>query len=342
MKIALISAFLGLLLSACSPKPVYPLHVEGTALLNPQGDTVVLRGISYGWHNLWPRFYNSSSVKSLVRHTGCNLLRFSMGVDDLRGADGQPAEGYLSDPSSGWKCITECVDAAIEQGVYVIIDWHSHKIHKSEAVAFFDAVSKLYSGVPNVIYEIYNEPVNDTWHEVKLYSEAVIDAIRENDPDALVLVGSPHWDQDIDLPAADPIKNRGNIMYTLHFYAGTHGEELRAKADNALGKNLPLFISECGAMNADGQGALAWESWGEWLDWSDRKSVSMVLWSISDKAETCSMLLPSAKSGGRWDDGDFSEWGIYSRSFVEDYAKKSPLARPERGEKPVAEPDQES
>ena len=99
-------------------------------------------------------------------------------------------------------------------------------------------------------------------------------------------------------------------------------------------KNLPVFISECGAMDADGQGDLSWESWEEWLSWSDKNSISLVLWSISDKDETCSMLLPSAKSHGGWDDKDLSEWGIYSRSFVQDYAKKHPLQRPEKQSAP--------
>ena len=329
----LMIAFLAFLVG-CEPKPVYPLHVEGTALLDSQGDTVVLRGISYGWHNLWPRFYNSSSVKYLIRSSECNVVRFSMGVDDLTSENGEIAKGYLSDPALGWGCVTESVDVAIKEGVYAIIDWHSHKIHKDEAVTFFDAVSKLYAGVPNVIYEIFNEPVDDSWHDVKRYSEAVIDAIRENDPDALILVGSPHWDQDIDLPAADPIKNKGNIMYTVHFYAGTHGDELRTKAQKAMEKNIPIFISECGAMDADGQGELSWESWEKWLDWSDKNSISLVLWSISDKDETCSMLLPSARSHGGWDDKDLSEWGLYSRSFAQDYAKKHPLQRPEKNSSP--------
>ena len=327
-----MSAVMLSVLSGCDSRPVYPLHVEGSALLSSKGDTVVLRGISYGWHNLGPHLYNSSSVKNILKTSGSNLLRFSMGVDDLTGPDGNVAEGYLSNPSLGWKCITECTDAAIREGAYVIIDWHSHEIHRKEAIAFFDAVSRLYSGVPNVIYEIFNEPVNDSWHDVKAYSEAVIDAIRANAPEAVILVGTPHWDQDIDLAVADPIKNRTNIMYTVHFYAGTHGQELIAKADKALEKKVPVFISECGAMESTGRGDFAWESWEQWLSWADKHSISMALWSFSDMEETCSMLLPSAKERGGWGDGEFSEWGIYSRSFVGDYAKKMPIARPTKEE----------
>ena len=73
---------------------------------------------------------------------------------------------------------------------------------------------------PNVIYEIFNEPDYETWPEVKAYSEEVIKTIRAIDPDNIILVGSPRWDQDIHLPAADPIKGYANLMYTVHFYAG--------------------------------------------------------------------------------------------------------------------------
>ena len=39
------------------------LIVKDTHLYNGDGDLVVLRGVSYGWHNWWPRFYNASTVK---------------------------------------------------------------------------------------------------------------------------------------------------------------------------------------------------------------------------------------------------------------------------------------
>ena len=171
-----------------------------------------------------------------------------------------------------------------------------------------------YKGVPNVIYEIFNEPVEDSWEAVKAYSEEVIKAIRAVEPDAVILVGCPHWDQDIHLAADDPIMGQKNLMYTLHFYAATHGQWLRDRADYALDKGLPLFVSECAGMEASGDGPINPEEWGRWVDWMDQRAISWAAWSISDKDETCSMLLPKASSEGHWQEDDVKEWGHIVRA----------------------------
>lgn len=174
---------------------------------------------------------------------------------------------------------------------------------------FFTQMATRYKGVPNVIYEVFNEPVEDSWEQVKAYSVEVIKTIRAIEPDAVILVGCPHWDQDIHLAADDPITGYSNIMYTLHFYANTHGQWLRDRADYALGKGLPIFVSECAGMEASGDGPINKEEWGNWLEWMQRHSISWVAWSLSDKDETCSMFYPSASSEGNWKDADMKEWG---------------------------------
>ncbi|MDP4276052.1 MAG: glycoside hydrolase family 5 protein, partial [Bacteroidota bacterium] len=196
------------------------LKVVGTQLMNEHGDTMVLRGVSFGWHCLHPRFYNDSCVGFLANDWKCNVVRAAMGVDlDL---------GYRTDPKGSVNCITTVVDAAIKHGIYVLIDFHSHKIHTREAKAFFTLMANKYKDSPNVIYEIFNEPDDScTWKAVKRYSEEVISTIRAIDPDNIILVGCPRWDQEIQLVAADPLRNQTNIMYTMHFYAGTHKQWLR-------------------------------------------------------------------------------------------------------------------
>ena len=62
-----IAAIVVLLAGGCSRVcTVERLHVEGTALMNESGDTVELKGMSFGWNVLWPRFYNRDAVRHVV------------------------------------------------------------------------------------------------------------------------------------------------------------------------------------------------------------------------------------------------------------------------------------
>ncbi|KGO94283.1 glycoside hydrolase family 5 protein [Flavobacterium subsaxonicum] len=308
-------AIAAVLLSAtCFAQPVKEhgqLSVKGTQLTDSNGKHVMLRGMSFGWSSFWPRFYNAGAVKWLKEDWNANVVRAAMGVEV--GDDGKT---YKDNPEFAKKCVTNVVDAAIKEGIYVIIDWHSHNINLKQSKAFFDEMSKKYGNSPNVIYEIFNEPDEETWPKVKAYSEEIIKVIRKNDPDNIILVGCPHWDQDINLPANDPIKEYNNLMYTVHFYAATHKQELRDRTDEALKKGLPVFVSECAGMEATGDGPLDYKEWQLWIDWMEERGLSWITWSVSDKDETCSVLKKSAASDGNWKESDLKESGIKTRSYL--------------------------
>lgn len=283
------------------------LHVEGTQLVNSRGEDVVLHGISFGWHCIWPQFWNRDCTRYLIRDWHAQVLRASMGVAKV--AEGEMLRNYRAEPKLGLKCVKAVVDEAIRQGAYVIIDWHSHDIFEQEAIDFFRMMAKRYKGVPNVLYEIYNEPDYETWPEVKAYSQKVIRAIREIEPDAVILVGCPHWDQDINLVADDPIVGEKNLMYTVHFYAATHKQWLRDRTDAAMAKGIPVFISECAATEASGDGKLDEAEWKAYVDWMAARKLSWCTWSVSDKVETCSMFVPGANPKGNWREDEIKPWG---------------------------------
>jgi endoglucanase len=287
------------------------LHVKGTQLSNEKGEPVVLRGMSFGWHNFWPRFYNADAVAWLYTDWNCSVVRAAMGVE--------PRRGYIQDSAASVQKVKAVVDGAIKAGIYVIIDWHSHNINLQEAKAFFTQMAKEYGGYPNVIYELFNEPDKESWNEVKAYASEVIKEIRKFDPDNVILVGSPHWDQDIHLAADAPLYGFTNLMYTFHFYAATHKKELRDRGDYALKKGLPIFISESAGMEATGNGALNDEEWTKWIEWAERNKISWVTWSVSDKNETCSVLQRTANSNGGWSDEDLKESGIKTRALLRKY-----------------------
>ncbi len=304
----LILIFASAFLIAQPVKQHGALAVSGTQLVGSDGKPVMLRGMSFGWHNYWPRFYNKQAVKWLAEDWKSNVVRAAMGVE--------PARGYIREKKKSTKLVKEVVDAAIVNDIYVIIDWHSHNINLKEAKKFFRQMAKTYGHHPHVIYEIFNEPDYESWDEVKKYSEEIIRVIRSVDPDNIILVGSPHWDQDVHIVADSPMLNQSNIMYTLHYYAATHKEGLRKRADYALSKGIPLFISESAGMEATGNGPLNVEEWERWINWAEKNLISWVTWSVSDKDETCSVLEKSASSNGGWKESDLKESGILIRNYL--------------------------
>jgi endoglucanase len=234
----------------------------------------------------------------------------------VRAAIGIEYGGYLQHPDKEKEKIDSVVEAAIDLGIYVIIDWHSHNAQKEAgaAVQFFSAMAKTYGNHPNVIYEIFNEPMIISWDTViKPYSENLIHAIRRYDPDNIIIVGTPSWSQDVDIAARNPI-NDTNIAYALHFYAGTHRQWLRDKADTALKKGLALWVTEFGTCKADGKGDIYPDELNEWFDYMDRHKISWCNWSVADKKETASILKPRADKNGNWPESKLTKSGILIRN----------------------------
>lgn len=287
------------------------LQVRGAQLCDEGGRPVVLRGVSLGWHNLWPRFYNKKVVQTLKQDWHCSVVRAAMGL--------MIEDNYLENPEFAMQCMTPVIEAAIKQNIYVIIDWHTHEMKTREAKEFFGRMAQRYGKFPHVIYEIYNEPVEDTWVSLKNYAQEVISEIRKWDADNIILVGCSHWDQDIHLVANSPLEGVENVMYTVHFYAATHGNTLRERTEDAVRQGVPVFISESGATEASGDGRIDTESEGEWIAMCERLGISWVCWSISDKNESCSMLLPRATATGPWRDDVVKEYGRLVKQLLTKY-----------------------
>ncbi|MGD9200763.1 MAG: cellulase family glycosylhydrolase, partial [Chitinispirillia bacterium] len=156
--------------------------------------------------------------------------------------------------------------------------------------------------------------------QVKTYSKAVINAIRQHDPDNIIIVGCPFWDQDIHKVADSPLTGFTNIMYSVHFYAATHGKWLRDRCDYALGKNIPIIVSECNGAEASGSGRIAFDEWKAWIDYMDKKKISWLNWSVSDKpGEACSILKPGTSANGGWKESDLTQTGVYIRKTLRGY-----------------------
>lgn len=294
------------------------LSVKGTDIVDMNGDKYQLKGVSTHGITWFPDYVNKEAFETLRDDWGANLIRLAMYTDT------GDSYGYCSggDKDEILALVDKGVSAATGLGMYVIVDWHilsdsDPNNHIDDAKEFFDKVSKKYAAQENVIYEICNEPNGGTqWSSVKSYAETIIPVIRANDKDALIIVGTPNWSQDVDIASQDPITGYDNIMYAVHFYAATHKDDLRNKVKTALDNELPVFVSEFSLCDASGNGGIDYDSSDEWFELINENNLSYSSWSLCNKNETSALIKSDSTATGSFSDGDLSDTGKYVRDRI--------------------------
>ena len=267
------------------------LKVVGKQLTDGKGNKIILKGVSTHGLSWFPQYVDKKLFKEFKENWSINTIRLAMYTDDYNGycVGGEDNKKTLK------KVVKEGVKYATDLDMYVIIDWHvlndqNPNKYKEQAIDFFREMSKEYANYDNVIYEICNEPNSGTtWNDIKAYANEIIKVIRKNNPDAIVIVGTPTWSQDVDIVADSPL-DYDNVLYALHFYANTHGQFLRDKLQVALDKGLPIIVSEFGICDASGQGAVNVPEADKWMEMLNDNSISYCVWNISNKGETCALI----------------------------------------------------
>merc|ERR1719497_214876 len=136
--------------------------------------------MSLFWSQWMPQFYNNATVRWLRSDWRGSGVRAAMAIEH---------DGYLADPSREKKRVMDVVDAAIAEGLYVIIDWHDHNAdqHKAEAKAFFAEMARTYGHSPNVLFEVFNEPIKQAWGStLKPYHEELVSVIRQHSNNLII------------------------------------------------------------------------------------------------------------------------------------------------------------
>ena len=256
------------------------------------GAEVQVRGMSLYW-SLMPQaveYWSEEGITTMVNDMKIQIVRAAMatGNEDWQGG----YKGYASDPNTQKNLVKTVVEAAIKNDIYVIIDWHSHEAHKQTDAAknFFTEMAETYGQYDNVIFEVYNEPQQISWSEVKNYANQVIQVIRQYS-DNLVLVGNPSWDQNPSDAIGNEVNDsKKNTAYTLHYYANSHnwsgnydwgGESEGSKGEKAMNAGLSVFVSEWGTADASGGGDPNQSRNQSWQDYVNKHKLSWANWSAS-------------------------------------------------------------
>lgn len=292
------------------------LSVKGTNLCSADGKPVQLCGMSSHGLHWYGKYANKDVLKWLRDDWNADLWRAAMYVS----GNG----GYAQNKGMASKVI-ESIEAARELGLYVLVDWHvlpecDPLLYANQAEEFFEQIASTYADCPNIIYELCNEPngSNVSWEgNIKPYAERIIPVIRKY-CDNVIVVGTPVWSSDLTSAANDPILNQKNIMYTLHFYAGSHGKDSRAVAAAALKKGLPIFVTEWGTTQASGDGGVFEKETMEWMRFLAKNNISWANWSVNNKGEDSGVLKynKDRDAKGGWKESDLQPSGILVRKIL--------------------------
>ena len=296
------------------PSTCGALTVSGTSLVDASGSAVQLKGFST--HGIaWFGQYVNAECFSELAGWGANVARLAMYTHENG--------GYCTDGDQAAlrELLANGVQYAADADMYAIVDWHvlqdlDPNVYKEQAKEFWGWASKEFAEAENVIFEICNEPNGSTtWADVKSYAEEVLPVIRANAPTTPVLVGTPTWSQEPNLAAADPLADE-NVMYTLHFYAATHKDDLRSRLREVVEGGTPVFVSEYGICDASGNGSCDLDSANAWASLMDELGVSSCCWSLSNKEESASFIVSSCEKTSGFEDADLAQSGKWLKSML--------------------------
>ena len=284
-------------------------------IVDQYGKPFQMRGASTHGVQWFPEYINKGAMQTLRDEWGVNLLRMACYVTQYNGY----TNGGQSLIDSK---IVEGVQAAKELGMYVIVDWHIHEEnpHTTKTVAeqFFKKYATLYKDYDNVIFEICNEPTGVQWYtggnDLYSYCKDIAGIIRDCGSKALIVCGTNNWSQDVEDVAKKPLKDDGfeDIMYTFHFYSGTHYEDKRQKVRTAVAAGTPIFVTEFGICDASGNGGYDTANADEWIEFLDSMNISYACWSFCNKGESASYLKTSCnKTTGGFEESDLTTTGIW-------------------------------
>lgn len=312
-------------------------------LTDERGRPIQLRGMSTHGLQWYGEIINPNAFAALARDWECNVIRLALYIGE---------DGFASRPELK-ALVYKGIDLALANDLYVIVDWHvlspgdPNAAIYNGAADFFTELADHYRSHPQyfqILWELCNEPnpnpaggpgvSNDAagWEAVKRYAKPLITALRERG-DNIILVGTPNWSQRVDLAADEPIEGE-NIMYTVHFYSGTHlpsadstdRTNVMANTRYALAKGVAIFVSEWGTSEASGNNGPYLKAADEWLAYLNAEGISWCNWSLTTRAETSGAFRPATADlldpgdGQVWKQEQVSESGSYVRARIKGIA----------------------
>lgn len=309
---------------AFSANALEGLKLVGNQLCTESGKPIQLRG--WSTHGAWFKWCaDDESDIAAMKNEGANMARIANYFESVDiGSDENWVKGFI--------------DNCAKQGIYCIVDWHVLRNYDgdgskgnpmdrvSDAKNFFRSITSYVreKNYNHVLYELCNEPNYNiegdpyelgkeyVWKWIKDYCNEILPIIKDKDPNAIVLVGTPQWDQAVVFPFLDPIDEMGlKVMYSFHYYAGDQERYLGLLSSASA--FIPLFVTEWGLSSHTGGNGISTKSADKLMAVCNGKNlggqiISWANWSWSAQDESSAAI----KNGG-YDSKNWSDSGNYIR-----------------------------
>lgn len=247
--------------------------------------------------------------------------------------------------------------AAKALDLFVLIDFHSigfpaqgwtfdfseapfeniYAVRQDETESFWRVVAAAYGRHPRLAgFEIFNEATNESkfasaedWSIHSRWAEQlIVDCIRPDAPEALVIVGGLHFGYDLEFVGTRPVADR-NVAYSSHPYPHHSQAKTWDRAFGKTSEHFPVLLTEVGfSMTppnaAPGQtlGFFDREHHRGYRDWelelqtyADRRSLSVIAWNFSASWEPA-LLKNNA-------DLEANEAGVFFRTWFQALANSA-------------------
>ena len=250
------------------------LHVEGPLIKDPSGKTIVLRG--YALIDIGSLYLQTNSVAGISKRIDAlatagfdaHVVRmpvyprtdFNQGQSYYSGlpypvgtaAPAGQKVTVMTGPDYISKVLKPAIDYATSKNLYAIIDLHqiddtnSANASGAAATSFWTDIAPEFKDYSNVIYELYNEPINSSmpWATFKTQVQTWIDTVRAAALNNIIIVPSMSWDQHPGDAASSPPTGT-NLAYTAHIYPNNWSASFQKQLATATAV-APVFITEWG------------------------------------------------------------------------------------------------
>ncbi|NUB92766.1 cellulase family glycosylhydrolase [Haloterrigena sp. SYSU A121-1] len=262
------------------------LTVEGRWVTDPDGNPVVLRGVSLD-DPVW-----SLEHAAVREEEYWDAVRLA--TDDDAGWHARVLRLPITPRSisdAGMDAVVDALDRAVElaaeRGVYLLVDYHASERYDTSSIdrrlrSFWDRVAPRYADDAHVLYELFGAPTEpaagglEAWRTWRDRATPWLSRVRDRAPETPIVVGSPAWSSMTAHAAEEPFDHDG-LLYSAHVYPSWDPRSWEA-AFGTPAFDVPVFVTEWGytaAAGAEAAGADAHligstAEWGEpFREWVD-------------------------------------------------------------------------